>query len=663
MARRKKDPPGFIPLDEDEGSKRPLSKDEKAWSRRLAQSKAFQKKYAGGWDENRRLIFNSVDTEGTQGQTPAWTGCTQNSIAYGWGLYEGLETSIYVQNPDILVTAREATMMPVAKRVQDITRYDIDQMDVKTAGNLGLKDAFICGYGATIEDVRTEHVRDEDGKPTGEVSEQEFNTRRIDPKDILFDRNGRRLDLSDSNYLFVAWYPTIQELMDDPEIDDLPDDIEKYPEASELTRTVAQVEGPAERQAATMVRGGATGEKDPKYKSICVWEVFDKVNHKKLYMTDFAHRIIGEGKWPANLKFGCKDLFPLTLIYQHPVPGRLYPMPEAELIAPQLREMNVLENMISEDTRTKWRKYLTIAGILTEDQKAQITDTTLANALIYVDVTKLTEVLGLQQNVDWMNFDLRKLVVAMEDVSPKKDLFQRYDMLEKEIQHIVGYGPAARGGLPSTRSAREAMMINQEKERKLDKRKSYITDYYALVAKKHVRYLREYMSVERYAKIYPKTTDLQEWFSYKRDDVQGDFEFEVLAGTSTPKNTETRKASEMQLFQAIMALQPQLGFDPRVPFMRLAEFMDWDGVDQLWGATDQKVEELAKALAGFGKGQVPPQQLVNTAAQAVQAWLGPAKLKLLAQKMEGGGGAPQAPESPQGQRGDPNPQRTSQGVP
>ncbi len=662
MAKKRKDSDTFIPMDEDSASKRSQTDDERAWGRRLAQSKAFQKKYAANWDENKRLIFNSVDTDGTQGQTPAWMGGSQNSVAYGWGLYEGLETTIYVQNPDVLVTARDSMLMPVAKRVTDIVRYDIDLMDVKTTGNLELLDAFTCGYGASIEDVKTYHKTDEKGEKTGEVEEQEFDVRRIDPKDILFDRNGKRLDLSDSNYLFVAWYPTIDELRNDPDIDDLPDDIEKYPEASEVSRTVAQPEGPAERQAATMVRGGAVGEKDPKFKTICVWEVFDKVGKKKLYMTDFGHRIIGKGKWPANLKFGSKDLFPVTLLYQHPVPGRLYPMPEAELIAPQLREMNVLENMISEDTRTKWRKYLTLAGILTEDQKAQITDTTLANALIYVDVTKLTEILGIPSQVDMNAFDLRKLVVAMEDVSPKKDLFQRYDMLEKEIQHIVGYGPAARGGLPSTRSAREAMMINAEKERRLDKRKSRITDYYALVAKKHVRFLQKYMSIERYAKIYPKTDELAGWIKYQRDDIQGDFEFEVLAGTSVPKNTETRKASELQLFQAVAPIIQQTGGDIRPAFMRLADFYDWDGVDALFGGLEAKAKQGAIDIAGFQKGQVPPEKLVNDFSALVLAALGPAKLKFLMEQQQGGqGGQPQA-GAPPGQRGDPTPQKAAQGV-
>lgn len=666
MARRKKnDDETYMPMGDENSSKRKPTEEESKWGKRLSQSKAFQKRYSTDWDENKRLIFNSTDGGEKQGSLPAWAGGGKNSVAYGWGLYEGLETTIYVQNPEIICSARDAMIMPVAKMVTNIVRYDVDQMDVKSTGNLLLLDTFICGYGALIEDARTykEKYEDEDGDEQDRVAEQEFEVRRIDPKDILFDRNARKLDLSDSNYLFVAWYPTVNQLREDPEITDFPEDlIDQAPECSENIRTIAPVEGPVERQAATAVRGGATGEKDPAFKTVLVWEIFDKVNKKKCYMLDFKHRMIGEGKWPVDLKFGCRDMFPVTLLYQHPVPGRFYPMPEASLIAPQLREINVVEAMISEDTQTKWRKYLILAGILSDDQKAQVTDTTIANALIPVDVTKLTDLLGIQGQNSLSQIDLTKLVVPMEDVAPKKDLFQRYDMLEKEIQHIVGYGPSARGGMPSTRSAREAMMVNAQQERKLDKRKSRINDFYRLVAMKHVRYLQKYMSVERYAKIFPKATDLQTWFSYQRNDIQGDFEFDVLTGTTTPKNTETKKASELQLFQAVAPIIQQTGGDLRPAFMRLADFYDWDGVDMLFGGMNQKAEQGAVTLAGFQKGKVPPEQLVNAFSQLVMAVLGPAKIKLLAEKMQGGGDGEPGASQPKGQRGDPTPLRASQGV-
>jgi hypothetical protein len=658
MAKKKIQPAS--PSDDNETPKE-QRKEEIDWGARLMRSKKFQRRYATEWEENRRLIFGDMQQGQGTGQTPPWMGTTGNAVAYGWGLYEGLETTIYVQNPDVIASAHNPMETPIASRITQIVKYDLEQMNAKDIGNLMLLDTFICGYGAVVEDVKTYHRKDEEGKNTGETEGQDFELRRIDPHDLLFDPNSTRLDLSDCKYIFVAWYPTIADLRTDPNITDLPDNIESFPESSEHTRLMVPPEGPSERQAATLVntQGQGTGEKDPAYKQICVWEIYDKINHEVLYLTDAQHKLIGEGPWPVSLKFGCRDLFPVTLLYQHPIPGRFYPRPEAELIAPQLREINITERIISEDSRTKWRKYITLSGIFSDDQKSKITDTTVANALLFADGTKVAELLGAT-SMDANSFDINRLVAPLTDVSPPRDLFPRYQMLEAEIFHIVGYGPNQRGGLPSTRSAREAMMINSEKERKLDKRRDRITDFYRYLSMKHVRFLQRYMSIERYAKIFPKAGQLEQWVRYGRNDISGDFEFDVVAGSSAPKNTEVRKAAELQLFQTVVPLLLQMGADPRPAFYRLAEYMDWQNVDDLWSGLMQTAEAAAVQMGAFSQGKVPPEQLLNTFAQFCMAALGPARLKMIQQQQMSAGKLPS--QAMKGQRGDTNPGGTTAGT-
>lgn len=659
----------MAPLGGDDENPKGLSKDEEAWKKRLVASKKFQAQYSSTWAENRRLIFSegTSEKESSGSGTPPWAGGGTNQVAYGWGLYEGLETTIYVQNPDVIASARDGGSMPVARRVTQVTKYDFDQMNTKETGNLCLLDTFISGYGAVIESVETYHEKDEDGNNTGNVKGQEFDIRRIAPLDILFARSSRRLDLSDCPYLFTAWYPTIKDLTDDPKtFTDLPEGIEEYPECTEYIRANAPQDGTGQHQGSSYNAGsgGGGGEKDPAFRQICVWEVYDKTNHDLFYMTDFGNHVIGHVSWPVSLRFGARDLFPHTLLYSHPVPGRFYPRPEAELIAPQLREINITERLISEDSRTKFRKWLTLGGIFTDDQKSKITDTSVANSMLYVDLAKLQELLGITGTMDPASFDMRNLVVPIEDIAPKKDLYTRYQMLEGEIQHIVGYGPAARGGLPSTRSAREAMMINQRQDQRMDKRKSRITDFYRLLAQKHIKFLQKYISTERYAKVLPKAGQLAEWVKYGRDDISGDFEFDVVAGSSVPKTTEVRKASELQLFQAIAPIILQSQGDMRPAFYRLAEFNDWDNIDDLFGGLKQKGMEATKGLVAFNKGQMPPEALLNLMAQLLMVVLGPQEFQMVKQQLEGKGNLPSRRGGQSNTpRGDSTPLRTQAGVP
>jgi hypothetical protein len=382
-------------------------------------------------------------------------------------------------------------------------------------------------------------------------------------------------------------------------------------------------------------------------------------------MTDHKHLIIGETAWPVNLRFGCRDLYPVTLLYQHPVPGRFYPRPEAELIGPQLREINVIENIISEQSRTKRRKYVTWSGLLSEDQKAKVNDTSVANDLMFMDGTKLQDALGMSAAPGMEAYNINNLIASVDEIKPPPDLMPRYAMLEQEIFHIVGYGPSQRGGLPSTRSAREAMMINSEKERKLDKRRDRVTDFYRSLAMKHVRFLQKYMSVERYANVLPKSLGLQQWVKYGRTDISGDFEFDVVAGSSTPKNTEVHQANEQQLFSAAAPIILQAGGDIRPLFYRLAEANDWDNVDEVFGGLKQKGQAALQGLVAFNKGQMPPEALLNLVSQLLMVVLTPQEFAQMKQQLEGQakGMGPDQIAGPVGVRGDANPQKTTAGIP
>ena len=438
------------------------------WGKRLVASKRFQRQYSADWDENRRLIFSEIPARSAgTGTRPRGRAAAANQVAYGWGLYEGLETSIYVQNPDVIASRpRRRLEQPIARRVTRSCKYDFDQMNVKDVGNLCLLDTFICGYGAVIEAWRPTTRRTRKGRTRATSNGQEFEIRRIAPLDILFDRGATRLDLSDCKYLFTAWYPTIEQLRNDPNITDLPTTWTTGPEWTEFTRvrrprrTTA-----AERQALAVRPAGAGGEKDPAYRQVCVWEVYDKINHELLYLSDYKHASSGRAEWPVNLRFGCRDLFPQTLLYSAPGSGAVLPAPGGGTHRPaasgdqhhRAAHLGGLAHQVPQVGHASGNPH---RGPEVEDHGH---DRCERDALRGRD-----EATGRTR--DHWNDGPGRLGHQNVSSSPSRTSLPRristsaYQMLEKEIQHIVGYGPPARGGLPSTRSAREAMMINQRQD-------------------------------------------------------------------------------------------------------------------------------------------------------------------------------------------------------
>ena len=605
------------------------------WTARIKRMREYQKKHSATWKRNEKLLFGQTEGDGMSAD--------HMSISYGWGLLKNLETEIYVQNPDVVAEARNPMLDAVAQRVTQIAKYDVEDMDVKTLGNLGLMDCFCYGYFACIETMEVEkkagrYLNDDTGEYEDgvTVAQQEYVARRVAPRDILFDPAGRLLDLSDHRYIAIAFYPTIAALKADGRFKLPPDeDIAEWPEVHEGSR-----ENPSVVAREYGASGGYSGpEKDPDYKTICVWEIHDKVAHKIVYMTDFQSKLLAEEEWPAKLKIKARDLFPVTMMAFHQRSDRFYPIPEMDLIAPQLKEINKIDSMMRQDSVTKWRKWVTVGGLIPQDKLAMITDTSIENAIIEIDRTEIEALVGMNNAY---HIDLRNLVVPLEDIALKRDLPVRYQMVEQQIQHILGYG-ATSGMLGNvrTRSAREAMMVADARKQKLQKRLDGVAEFYRLWHTKHMKFLQQTMDLERAARLIPDIAGISQFFQYTGEDIQGDYEFTVYAGTSAPQTTEAKRASELQLFQAVAPIIQQTGGDMRVAFSRLARYYDWARVDELFKAPKEKAKALAKVLAKWKQAPTESGEVMNAAAELVMATLTPGDMQVLQKELQGQAGAGQ----------------------
>lgn len=607
------------------------------WKSRLVRMIRYQEKGAKNWDRNKKLLFGETESSGGK----------DNLYAFGWGLVKSLETAIYVQNPEMAVEPYDGTKMEMGRLLTSISNYDMDQMDIKSIGNLGLVDCFVNGFFVCIETIETDKAvvrfpgSEED---TERPEEQRFCAYRVAPKDFLVDPKCRKLDLSDADYIAVAFYPTIAALKADKKFK-LPPEIDNYPEAS-------AEKPPSPRNRGTGTSGSTTqsipgGETDPEYKTICVWEIHDKIKKELVYLTDHKMEEIGTAEWPVEFKIGGRQLFAATLMAFHQVPDQFWPKPEIDLIAPQLMNLNKLDQAIIQDALEKWRKFVTLVGLLTGDQAAKVTDLSAVNALIQVDLDDIKE-LASQMGVQPHQYpNLRDLIVALEDPSPKKDQLAVRDMLKQEIMDILGYGPPDRAGMPRTRSAREAVAVKEKLEARLAKRADAVADFYRSFGQKHIMALQQKAVVDRYVKVFDAAKNLAEFKKYSKEDIQsGLFNFIVYAGTSMPRNTEAKRNTEMQILQTLMPLAQagKIAIEPII--IRFAEAMQWKGIDALLRNPKPAAAMLAKVLMAANQQQIPPNALPEAAAALVQAVLTPEEIKLIMQDQQPGAG------NPPGQRGE-----------
>ncbi len=611
----------------------PASPEENPWVKRLWRMKKYQERYSVNWERNEKLLFGELFSFNVGAAFKGYKGHPKN--AYGWGLFKLLESEIYVQNPTAKVRGFVEQLNEVGWLLEEMIRYDLDMENVRGTGSILLLDNFICGYGTIIETVETpkkwvRYPDPETGVPDEVplIEEQFFKWRRIHPKDFLNDPRSLRMDLADSRYCATRFFPTVDELRSDKRYR-LPDNIMEFPEC----HTVDMVEG--HRDSDRSYGESATqAEQDPKYRNIGVWEIHDNVDKRLVYVTDHQHEVIREDEpdsLPYDLQFGSRRLFPITVLGMHTQPRAWYPRAEVDLVAAQLEELNLIDALMTRDSLTKWRKTLLLGDLVTKEETKKLASPELLHSMVIVDPVKAAEIAGVQEQAP---LDIRRLAMQLEDPSMARDLPARRAILHEDIQHTLGYGPADRGGMPSTRTAREAVFIHSRQEQKLATRLEAVNLFYRDLVAKHVLFFQQMGKVDRYIRVSSNTPGLDLFKKVRGEQVKGEFNFEILPGSSGPRTSEQKRAEELNLFQIVSPILAQQGKSIDASLRRLLRWWGDDRGDDILGNELQLAQQLAVALAFLRVGKAGPADVIKAASDLTLSMLPPPQLLAIQQKIQ-----------------------------
>ncbi len=608
----------------------PSGADDNPWVKRLWRMKKYQEKHSANWVRNEKLLFGELFNLKVGAAFKGLRGHPKN--AYGWGLFKLLESEIYVQNPSCKVRAFLEQLNEVGYLLEQAIAYDLEMENVRGIGSLILIDNFITGYGCLMETVETPRTvlrfpNPETGKPDEVplIEDQHFKWRRVHPADFVVDPRSLRIDLADARYIGVRFFPTLTELRDDKSFS-LPEDINLYPES----HTTDLVEG--HRDSTRSFGETATqAEEDADYRQIGVWELHDNVKKKLVYVTDHKHSVIKEAEVPYDLQFGSRRLFPLTVMAMHTQPRTWYPRAEVDLVAAQLEEINLIDALMTRDTLTKWRKTLMLGELVSKEEAKKLASPDLLHSLVVVDPTKAAGIAGVP---DQTPPDIRRYVMQLEDPVMPRDLPTRRAILHEDIQHTLGYGPADRGGMPSTRTAREAVFIHSRQEQKLATRLEAVNLFYKDVMSKHARLLGQLGIMKRYARLVNSVTGLtiyQEFVGSKLP--KGEFDFEIMPGSSGPRTSEQKRAEDLNLFQIMAPVYVQQGksIDPLI-----RRLLRWWGEDRGSDFTNNEAalaEQLAIALAYFRVGKAAAPDVLKAASDFIMARMTPPPLIAIQKKI------------------------------
>jgi hypothetical protein len=185
-------------------------------------------------------------------------------------------------------------------------------------------------------------------------------------------------------------------------------------------------------------------------------------------------------------------------------------------------------------------------------------------------------VAALQSDIDntmipAMSDNLSASIIPLPAVITPTEFYDQSGMITNDIDRISGVSDYQRGSAQTTvkRTATEAAMIQDAANARSQDRLAKIESTLARLGERIIGLMQQYMTGEQVARIV--TMPGRTWVNYDKDYIQGEFDYDVAAGSTEPMNETFRRQSALQLVDASMPFLEMGVANPQTLYMHILE--------------------------------------------------------------------------------------------
>ena len=205
--------------------------------------------------------------------------------------------------------------------------------------------------------------------------------------------------------------------------------------------------------------------------------------------------------------------------------------------------------------------------------------------------------------------NLQEAIVPMPAVITPTDFYDQSGMITNDIDRVSGVSDYQRGAAQTSvkRTATEAAMIQDSANARAQDRLAKIESSLARIGERIIGLMQQYLTGDQVARIV--TMPGKVWINYEPEWIQGEFDFEVAAGSTEPMNETFRRQSALQLVDASMPfLQMGVANPTGLYMMVLQKGFGVKDVSQLVNAPQDQVPPGQDQQQQGGAQQQPPPQ-------------------------------------------------------
>jgi hypothetical protein len=443
--------------------------------------------------------------------------------------------SVAVNNPKITISARKGDDADKALLAELVVNYYWKHAKFQPQVRLAVNDALMVGHGwvkcghkykadpivavADSDDLETVPAEDpkHEDQPCADteqiVTEDRPFVERVSFFDVFVDPGARH----PSELRWIA--QRIRRVLSDVKQDkSYKASARRKLEPTSVDPWEDQERENAERHAGTIVGG-----------YVDIYEFYDLKNNT---VCTFAPNCDEFLRPPKKNPFAFGN--PFIMLRDYEVPDQFYPMGELESIEILQYELNETRSQIVNHRKKYQPKYLYNARAFEEDGLRAL------RSDAYNQMVPVENGVGINE-----------AVVAMPVTAPPAEFYNQSQMIKEDMNEVSGVSDYMRGQMPDIRrTATEAAMLQDSQNARAADKLSRIEAFLAEVAERVIQLLQQFTEGEQVFRISGPNGGTV-WVNYDRDYIAGEFDFEVEAGSTQPRNESFRRQSALQMVDAL----------------------------------------------------------------------------------------------------------------
>jgi len=321
---------------------------------------------------------------------------------------------------------------------------------------------------------------------------------------------------------------------------------------------------------------------------VVIWEYYDIMANTVAVYAEGSDEFLVD---PVSMPYAYGH--PFTMLRNYDVPGQFYPIGDLESIESLQLELDKTRSQLMNDRKRYARKYLYHERSFGPEGREALESEEDGRMVPVVDE----------------NRPLNEVVIPMPQVPISPEIYAYSDIIEQDINTVSGISEYARGAMPEIRrTATEASIIADAQNARAADKLAIVELSISKVARRVLQLMQQFMTGEQMARVTIQGDDM--FVNYSRDDITGEYDFSVQAGSTQPLNDTIRKQQAISLLNAVA---PMVGtvIDPQALAVHVLEsgFGIKDPEKFLMQAPDQAV--------AAEEGQIPPEGEAPMAPQPV----------------------------------------------